>query len=254
MPARACRLEDVRVEAFGRQDRPLVMRVRPASTGRSARRTGRPGGTARSAAPGCGRAPCRPPGPPSAGRSRRRSSRTVGPHRAGSRGPCARRRARMSCVREVQVDPDPPIARKTAPDGRCQRVRQSVRPDCSAAGPLLGATPRTRHSSAAVFDGRHAQPVPGHEQGADRRVHDGVPVDQPDFGQDSRRKRCRGAGQQRRPWPISSSYDHRLSCGHLLALVAVGGLVCGPQHGQAAMDLGLDGALGPVEGGCASSG
>ena len=69
------------------------------------------------------------------------------------------------------------------------------------------------------------------------------------------RRGRRGEGRRRRASasaadaPPRAGRVGRWSCGHLLAFAPLGGLERRSQQGQAAVDLGLDGALGSVEGG-----
>ena len=219
-----------------------------ASTARSSRPTGPPGGTARSAARGCARARCRRPGPPSAGRSRRRSSRTGGPRRAGSRGPCARRRARTRCGR-AGPGRSGRGDRRRAGAGSPARARPAVAPPGSPGDRCApGGRPRTRRRPSAASTADTPSPFQATTSGPIGESMVGVAVGQPDLGEHARGERGRGGRQQAGHGRLQV-VDRRWSCGHLLALAPLGGLERRSQQGQAAMDLRLDGALGSVEGG-----
>ena len=102
-------------------------------------------------------------------------------------------------------------------------------------------------SSSAASTADTPSPFQATTQRPDRRVEAGVAVGQADVGQHVRgeagRSRHAEAGQRR----LHGSID-RWSCGHLLALVPLGGLERRAQQREAAMDLRLDGALGSIEG------
>ena len=155
----------------------------------------------------------------------------------------------LAVAAQVEVDAHAPVAGEPALD-RAARARSGSASgrERRAAGPGRVAARRTSRRLAPPL---HAAAVPGHVQRPDRRVEAGDAVGQADLDEDVRGAawRARSRSGRPRPPPGSRHRCERWSCGHLLALEAIARLERGAQQGQAPMDLGLDGALGPAEGG-----
>ena len=183
-----------------------------------------------------------------AARSRRRSSRRAGPRRAGSRGPSARRRARSRCGRAGRGRSGRGGRRRAAggwparapPGSRSARIAR--RPVCAWCA-VSNATSSAAAADASTRRGRSRPPRAA--RSASRR---GVAIGQPDFGQDAGSERWRGGGQQGGHGLLQFAIvdGHAVISSRSRRSV---GLERRSQHGQAAMDLGLDGALGSIEGG-----
>ena len=145
------------VEPLAAQDRPLVLRPAERVLADRAVRCGRPDGTARSAAPGCGRGPCRPRGPPS-GRPISAATQPYG--RTSPRGISSALRqtsARSRCGRAGRGRCGPGGRRRAAARWRSAR-RSGTRSTGRAGRPVRARWFASNvASSRRGLDGRHAR-------------------------------------------------------------------------------------------------
>ena len=152
----------------------------------------------------------------------------------------------LAVAAQVEVDAHAAVAPEPALDRPGQRGRQLV----GRERPGDRSGPRGSRANSGGLHAADPAAVPGHEQRPDHGVHAGHPVGQPDLDEDVRGQRRRARSSRMSAMAASRS-----------RLGAVGGHAVissrssrsptrgGAQHRQAAVDLGLDGALGSAEGG-----
>ena len=195
-PGAGGRFHRVRVEALGGQDRPLVLRpaqrvladaaVRPddAVAGHDQRdrvvAEGRAHGPDRLRAPDLGGDPA------------------VRPDLAARdlEGLVPDVPLEVGVAAQVEVDPDAPVAVEPPGDGAGRDASGSRSAAMGRAAGPRDVVGLERGVVRGRLDGRHAQPVPGHDERPDRRVEPGVQVGQPDLAEDVRGQGRRCPGQQ----------------------------------------------------------